>query len=69
MSSNLHNWLNIVAKNDLYLDISVIVDDKVKLRSCKLYVFCKYPYLVDCLEAADLLIIDETFSVTVSASI
>ena len=61
MNSNLHNLLNVIAEDESYLDIDVIAEN-APLKTSKLFVYCIYPYLADCLEISDLIILDGTES-------
>lgn len=57
MNSNLYNLLNSIAKDESYLDIKVIMENR-EFKTSKLFIYCKYPYLLTCLESSDLLIVD-----------
>ena len=61
MAANLKlvNYLNILLQETsaLYQDLRV-VDHQSEFKTSKLFVYCLYPHLSECLDIADLLIID-----------
>ena len=59
---NLSSWLNLISKTDSYHDITVIDSDNVEVKTSKLFVYCKYPFLADCLETSNLVIIDDSLA-------